>query len=120
MEKENEPDIREERRLPDSESDTRRGEEKHVDQVRNPAEELSEKPQTGDLQRSASERRIDGALSGDSGTGRTKVRQSDGETHEITGSDEQLKATNPLEWTRKMNMIYQQAEEVILQELVYQ
>ena len=87
MEKENEPDIREERRLPDSESDTRRGEEKHVDQVRNPAEELSEKPQTGDLQRSASERRIDGALSGDSGTGRTKVRQSDGETHEITGSD---------------------------------
>ena len=33
---------------------------------------------------------------------------------------EQLKATNPLEWTRKMNMIYQQAEEVSLQELVYQ
>lgn len=87
MEKENEPDIREERRLPDSESDTRRGEADHVDQVRNPAEELSEKPQTGDLQRSASERRIDGALSGDSGTGRTEVRQSDGETHEVTGSD---------------------------------
>lgn len=36
------------------------------------------------------------------------------------GVTEQLKATNPLEWTRKMNMIYQQAEEVILQELVYQ
>lgn len=87
MGKENEPDIREERRLPDSESDIRRGEEKHVDQVRNPAEELSEKPQTGDLQRSASERRIDGALSGDSGTGRTEVRQSDGETYEVTGSD---------------------------------
>lgn len=87
MEKENEPDIREERRLPDSESDTRRGEAKHVDQVRNPAEELSEKSQTGDLQRSASERRIDGALSGDSGPGRTEVRQSDGETHEVTGND---------------------------------
>lgn len=87
MEKENEPDIREERRLPDSESDTRRGGADHVDQVRNPAEELSEKSQTGDLQRSASERRIDGALSGDSGTGRTEVRQSDGETHEVTGSD---------------------------------
>lgn len=87
MEKKNEPDIREERRLPDSESDTRRGGADHVDQVRNPAEELSEKSQTGDLQRSASERRIDGALSGDSGTGRTEVRQSDGETHEVTGSD---------------------------------
>lgn len=87
MEKENEPDIREERRLPDSESDTRRGEADHVDQVRNPAEELSEELQTGDLQRNASERRIDGALSGDSGTGRTEVRQSDGETHEVTGSD---------------------------------
>lgn len=36
------------------------------------------------------------------------------------GVTEQLKATNPLEWTRKMNMIYQQAEEAILQELVYQ
>ena len=36
------------------------------------------------------------------------------------GVTEQLKATNPLEWTRKMNMIYQQAEEVILKELVYQ
>ena len=96
MEKENEPDIREERRLPDSESDTRRGEEKHVDQVRNPAEELSEKPQTGDLQRSASERRIDGALSGDSGTGRTKVRQSDGETHEITGSDRAVESDQSL------------------------
>ena len=87
MEKENEPDIREERRLPDSESDTRRGEAEHVDQVRNPAEELSEELQTRDLQRNASERRIDGALSGDSGTGRTEVRQSDGETHEVTGSD---------------------------------
>lgn len=87
MEKENEPDIREERRLPDSKSDTRRGEADHVDQVRNPAEELSEELQTGDLQRTASERRIDGALSGDSGTGRTVVRQSDGETHEVTGSD---------------------------------
>ena len=96
MEKENEPDIREERRLPDSESDTRRGEEKHVDQVRNPAEELSETPQTGDLQRSASERRIDGALSGDSGTGRTKVRQSDGETHEITGSDRAVESDQSL------------------------
>lgn len=87
MEKKNEPDIREERRLPDSESDTRRGGADHVDQVRNPAEELSEEPQTGDLQRPASERRIDGTLSGDSGTGRTEVRQSDGETHDVTGSD---------------------------------
>ena len=87
MEKKNEPDIREERRLPDSESDTRRGGADHVDQVRNPAEELSEEPQTGDLQRTASERRIDGTLSGDSGTGRTEVRQSDGETHDVTGSD---------------------------------
>lgn len=87
MEKKNEPDIREERRLPDSKSDTRRGEADHVDQVRVTSKELSEEPQTGDLQRSASERRIDGALSGDSGTGRTEVRQSDGETHEVTGSD---------------------------------
>ena len=84
MEKKNEPDIREERRLPDSESDTRRGEAKHVDQVRNPAEELSEKSQTGDLQWSASERRIDGALSGDSGTGRADLTAGMIKRHGIT------------------------------------
>lgn len=120
MEKENEPDIREERRLPDSESDTRRGEEKHVDQVRNPAEELSENHKRGiysglllngelmahclEIQEQA-EQRLDNLTE--------KLMKSQGVT-------EQLKATNPLEWTRKMNMIYQQAEEVILQELVYQ
>lgn len=87
MEKKNEPDIREERRLPDSKSDTRRGEADHVDQVRVTSKELSEEPQTGDLQRSSSERRFDGTLSGDSGTGRTEVRQSDRETHAVTGSD---------------------------------
>ena len=36
------------------------------------------------------------------------------------GIDEALKANNPLQWTAKMNNIKVSAEEIILQEVVYQ
>ena len=36
------------------------------------------------------------------------------------GIDEALKANNPLQWTAKMNNIKSSAEEIILQEVVYQ
>lgn len=37
----------------------------------------------------------------------------------MQGITEQLKENNPLEWTRKMNCIRQQAEEIVLNELIY-
>ncbi|MFR0898355.1 MAG: TnpV protein [Anaerobutyricum sp.] len=33
---------------------------------------------------------------------------------------EELKQNDPLQWTKEMNRIYQQAEEIVLKELVYQ
>ena len=36
------------------------------------------------------------------------------------GVTEQLKRKNPMQWTKQMNMVYQQAEEIVLKELVYQ
>lgn len=35
------------------------------------------------------------------------------------GVTEQLKADSPMEWVRKMNCIRQQAEEIVLNELIY-
>lgn len=37
----------------------------------------------------------------------------------INGIDEALKAANPLEWAAQMNMCKAQAEEVVLNELIY-
>jgi hypothetical protein len=37
----------------------------------------------------------------------------------IQGVTEQLKAENPMEWVRKTNCIGQQAEEIVLKELIY-
>lgn len=36
----------------------------------------------------------------------------------IQGVTEQLKADSPMEWVRKMNCIRQQAEEIVLNELI--
>lgn len=38
---------------------------------------------------------------------------------QMQGITEQLKENNPIEWTRKMNCIRQQAEETVLRELIY-
>lgn len=38
---------------------------------------------------------------------------------EIEGITEQLKAENQMEWVRQMNSIRNQAEEIVLQEVVY-
>lgn len=35
------------------------------------------------------------------------------------GITEQLKEDNPIEWTKRMNCIRQQAEEIVLNELIY-
>lgn len=35
------------------------------------------------------------------------------------GITEQMKADSPMEWVRKMNCIRQQAEEIVLYELIY-
>ena len=69
-----ESDIRKERGLSDSQSDTFGAGRNNADEIRSVAEELSEKPQEGDLHGSSSERRIADTLSGNPGTGRGEVR----------------------------------------------
>ena len=72
-----ESDIRKERGLSDSKSDTFGAGRNDVDEIRSVAEELSEKPQEGDLHGTSSERRTADTLSGDTGTGRGEVRGAD-------------------------------------------
>ena len=72
-----ESDIRKERGLSDSQSDTFGAGRNDVDEIRSVAEELSEKPQEGDLHGTSSERRTADTLFGDTGTGRGEVRGAD-------------------------------------------
>lgn len=72
-----ESDIRKERGLSDSQSDTFGARRNDADEIRSVAEELSEKPQEGDLHGISSERRTADTLSGDTGTGRGEVRGAD-------------------------------------------
>ena len=72
-----ESDIRKERGLSDSQSDTFGAGKNDADEIRSVAEELSEKPQEGDLHGTSSERRTANTLSGDTGTGRGEVRGAD-------------------------------------------
>ena len=82
-----ESDIRKERRLSDSESDTFGAGRNDADEIRSVAEELSEKPQEGDLHGTSSERRTDDTLHGDTGTGRGEVRGADTEVVEEPDHD---------------------------------
>ena len=82
-----ESDIRKERGLSDSQSDTFGAGRNHADEIRSVAEELSEKPQEGDLYGTSSERRTADTLSGDTGTGRGEVRGADTEVVEEPDRD---------------------------------
>ncbi len=82
-----ESDIRKERGLSDSQSDTFGAGRNDVDEIRSVAEELSEKPQEGDLHGTSSERRTANTLSGDTGTGRGEVRGADTEVVEEPDRD---------------------------------
>ena len=82
-----ESDIRKERRLSDSESDTFGAGRNVADEIRSVAEELSEKPQEGDLHGTSSERRTADTLPGDTGTGRGEVRGADTEDVEEPDRD---------------------------------
>ena len=84
---EHESDIRKERRLSDSQSDTFGAGRNNADEIRSVAEELSEKPQEGDLHGTSSERRTDDTLHGDTGTGRGEVRGVDTEVVEEPDRD---------------------------------
>lgn len=77
-----ESDIRKERGLSDSQSDTFGAGRNDADEIRSIAEELSEKPQEGDLHGTSSERRTADTLPGDTGTGRGEVRGADTEVVE--------------------------------------
>lgn len=72
-----ESDIRKERGLSDSQSDTFGAGRNNADEIRSVAEELYEKPQEGDLHGTSSKRRTADTLPGDSGTGGGEVRGAD-------------------------------------------
>ena len=72
-----ETDIREERGLSDSESDTGRRTGTGADQIRIDEKELSTGTQTGDFQRTGADRRTEGALPEDTGAGRGENGLSD-------------------------------------------
>ena len=82
-----ESDIRKERGLSDSQSDTFGAGRNNADEIRSVAEELSEKPQEGDLHGTSSERRTADTLYGDTGTGRGEVRGADTEVVEEPDRD---------------------------------
>ena len=82
-----ESDIRKERGLSDSQSDTFGAGRNNADEIRSVAEELSEKPQEGDLHGTSSERRTADTLPGDTGTGRGEVRGADTEVVEEPDRD---------------------------------
>ena len=82
-----ESDIRKERGLSDSQSDTFGAGRNNADEIRSVAEELSEKPQEGNLHGTSSERRTADTLSGDTGTGRGEVRGVDTEIDEEPDHD---------------------------------
>ena len=82
-----ESDIRKERGLSDSESDTFGAGRNDADEIRSVAEELSEKLQEGDLHGTSSERRTADTLPGDTGTGRGEVRGADTEVVEEPDRD---------------------------------
>ena len=82
-----ESDIRKERGLSDSQSDTFGAGRNDADEIRSVAEELSEKLQEGDLHGTSSERRTADTLPGDTGTGRGEVRGADTEVVEEPDRD---------------------------------
>ena len=82
-----ESDIRKERGLLDSQSDTFGAGRNNADEIRSVAEELSEKPQERDLHGTSSERRTADTLPGDTGTGRGEVRGADTEVVEEPNRD---------------------------------
>ena len=82
-----ESDIRKERGLSDSQSDTFGAGRNNADEIRSVAEELSEKPQEGNLHGTSSERRTADTLPGDTGTGRGEVRGADTEVVEEPDRD---------------------------------
>ena len=79
--------IRKEWGLSDSQSDTFGAGRNNADEIRSVAEELSEKPQEGDLHGTSSERTTADTLSGDTGTGRGEVRGADTEVVEEPDRD---------------------------------
>ena len=84
---EHESDIRKEWGLSDSQSDTFGAGRNDADEIRSVAEELSEKPQEGDLHGTSFERRTADTLPGDTGTGRGEVRGVDTEVDEEPDHD---------------------------------
>lgn len=115
-----ESDIRKERGLSDSQSDTFGAGRSNADEIRSVAEELSEKPQEGIY--------TGLLLSGELLTHCLEIQEQAEERFEVLTQQllknqivtEEMKQNDPLQWTKEMNRIYQQAEEIVLKELVYQ
>lgn len=91
----NETDIREERGLSDSESDSRRGSGAGTDQIRADEKEISERTQNGDFQRTGTDRGTAGALPADTGAGGAEDGSSDKTDGSSRGSDRRTESNRP-------------------------
>ncbi len=80
-----ETDLRENRGLSGSESDSGRADGTATHEIRQDAEKIPEGTPEGDLQRDGSDGRIAGTLSGDTGTGRAENGLPDGTDGEVRG-----------------------------------
>ena len=86
-------DLRENRGLSGSESDSGRAERTATHEIRQDAEEIPERTPEGDLQRDGADGRIAGTLSGDTGTGRAENGLSDGTDGEVRGSGRETESS---------------------------
>ncbi len=86
-------DLRENRGLSGSESDSGRTDRTATHEIRQDAEEIPERTPEGDLQRDGADGRIAGTLSGDTGTGRAENGLSDGTDGEVRGSGRETESS---------------------------
>jgi hypothetical protein len=112
------PDLHEERGLPDSGPDDHGADREHRE-IREDAEELSEGAPSGAVQQPAFEREAVPAPAGDRADGDGAAGPDDAGVNEVGGRDGEPERFRPNEMVGLMNNLKAQAEETILAELIY-
>lgn len=111
-------DIYEERRVLDSRSDSSRTAD-GAEQIRTDAGAVSEGASDDHLQQPASERKIDRAPDGDRRAAVNRMEEIVPKLAKRAGATEALKASDPMCWVGLMNTCKAQAEEIVMNELIY-
>ncbi len=112
-------DLREERGLPDSQSEPVPAGGAAPGQVRQDAEELPEGASPSAVEQPAAVREAVSASAGDRRGSEPRLELMMPELMKAAGVTEELKASDPMKWVGLMNTLKAQAEETILAELVF-